>query len=56
MISTLLSLLELFVPKGRRTEEASVDGMALSPKEQWLVFPLIYPAVLQVSFRVCLLI
>lgn len=56
VISTLLSLLELFVPKGRRTEEASVDGMALSPKEQWLVFPLIYPAVLQVSFRVCLLI
>ena len=48
ILTTLLSLLDLFVPKGRRGEEASVDGVALSPKEQWLLYPLLYPAVFEV--------
>lgn len=48
LISTLLSLLAVFVPKGRRNDEASIDGIALSPKEQWLVFPLLFPQVFEV--------
>lgn len=49
ILSTLLSIFDLFVPKGRRNEEASLNGVALSPKEQWLLYPLLYPAVFEVS-------
>lgn len=48
LISTLLSLLALFVPKGRRNDEASIDGIALSPKEQWFIIPLLFPQVFEV--------
>ena len=51
LISTLLSLLALFVPKGRRNDEASIDGVALSPKEQWLIIHLLFPQVFEVSTR-----
>ena len=46
LVSTLLHLLDCFVPAGRRGEEASCNGTALSPREQWLLFPLVYPSVL----------
>ena len=46
VLAPLLRLLESFVPAGRRSEEASCNGIALSPREQWLLFPLVYPHAL----------
>ena len=46
MLAPLLRLLDSFVPAGRRSEEASCNGVALSPREQWLLFPLVSPAAL----------
>ena len=51
VFSSLLSLLDLFVPKGRREEEASLNGYALSPKEQWILYPLLYPSVFNVGSK-----
>lgn len=48
ILAPLLRLLESFVPAGRRSEEASCNGIALSPREQWLLFPLVYPPTLDV--------
>ena len=43
VVATLQQLLEVFVPPARRGEEASATGVSLSPRDQWLLWPLVYP-------------
>ena len=49
VITTLQSLLEAYVPPARRKEEAATVSMALSPREQWSVYQLLYPMVCEVG-------
>lgn len=51
LMDVLLSLAEAYIPSGRRFEEASVNGVALSPHDQWLLLPSLYPFILQVLVR-----
>lgn len=48
LYTVLLSLIEAYVPLGRRSEEASINGIALSPHDQWLLLPSLYVVALQV--------
>ena len=49
LYTVLLSLIEAYVPSGRRSEEASINGIAHSPHDQWLLLPSLYPVALQVA-------
>ena len=51
VVTTLQSLLEAYVPPARRKEEAATVSMALSPREQWIVFQLLYPVVCEVGLE-----
>lgn len=43
VVATLQQLLEVYVPPARRGEEASATGVSLSPRDQWLLWPQVYP-------------
>ena len=45
VVATLQQLLEVYVAPGRRGEEVSATGVSLSPRDQWLLWPLVYPVV-----------
>ena len=51
VVTTLQSLLDAYVPPARRTEEAAAVSLALSPREQWIVFQLVYPLVCEVRIE-----
>ena len=49
IVQVLESAMEAYVPPGRRMEEAATTGVSLSPREQWMVLPLLYPVVCEVG-------
>lgn len=49
IVQVLESALEAYIPPGRRMEEAATTGVSLSPREQWMVLPLLYPVVCEVG-------
>ena len=49
VVATLQQLLEVYVAPGRRGEEAPATGVSLSPRDQWLLWPLVYPVVCEVG-------